>query len=701
MAFVADQDEEQQQQAGQPQQAGPVLGAPAAAPAQGGGQAPAASSGKPKQSRSGSFMNLNNYLQANQGNDAQMGQAVRGAVDNQAGNATRALGGMQQEATQQIDRGTVRQDATVQDAIKTSPTQFKNNEDLTNKFQQQYNASYAGPQSATDVRSYGDTRQAFEKVRGLVGASQGGYQGAQNLVGQTFRNPSYTQGQRSLDSFILGGGKQGQQALQGIKKDYGDFDGNFSNAENQINAAAQTARATTDATKKAVRDAVTAKDQEFAGYFDQVEKTAGDKTKAQQDLYQKAVGGDVASLKQLTGLDEATINSLKSQNYEFSNMAKAGSAYGLGDLADKSKVENYQSLMSLIGKSPARNFDPAGGKDASFDTTQAEVAKQLPGLTNEIQSALSGAKTGQLGSLLTASDGRPIMPAMKRQMEKDLASIGLTWDDWTWARNNGVDPRKLIAEKQLTAGDVAGGQLTAYDNIAKTLGLTPGFQAGQGLGVQRSANQQLVEALRDANALDDDLTGKLTKAQKARKAEADAAYKDAWTKARKSGALSWLPEDEAKSLFDQHFKRGRELSHFDVSDAKQRGQWAGLSKALGVNGLDFTDRGVADPSYSFDEAGLRAALTNKFSGETEKQKEPNRTEISSTEKAPAPPPPAAKPDEATPYPWEVGVDPGPLKDSLLQPMSTGGGMSAPRFSDKNTKDDIKDIAWSNIRKMVK
>jgi hypothetical protein len=622
---------------------------------------------------------------------------------------------MQKEATEQVDKSTVRQNTEVQNAITNSPTAFDGNTALTDQFKEQYNASYGGPNDASDVGSYGDTRHSFEKVGNLVGASQGGYQGAQHLVGQTFKNPSYSRGQKSLDSFILGGGSQGQQALSGIKNSYGTFGSNFTNAESGINDSIKAAQDTTKATYDATRLAVDSKDKEFGTYFDQTEKDATAKTTAQKELYDKAVGGDVEALKQLTGLDEATINGLKAGKYNFANMAKAGTAYGLGDLADQDKVKGYSSLMSLIGKTPTRDFKPVGGTDASFNTTQAELAKQLPGLSNSVQSAISGAKTGQFDVLFADTKG-PASPRLVEAQNKALAELGLSREDWRWAKNNGVDLHKLVNERQLTAGDVAGANMTAYSGLAAALGLTPSFAADKGLGVQRTANKATIDAMKQAIALEARFGKKLTAHQSQRTAAAEKARKEAWQNMFGSSLPYGMDRAQAEELFNQYFTRGRDLTTYDITDQSMRDQWGSLMGTLGSTGkvnLNPDSIPMGD-AFSFDEAGLRQAISAAMAGGRAStvpnavyQAPPSAQQAAPTQ-APAPAPPPAS---LTPANADRGVDPitaakimvnsNPQINAAKAVWEDPAELTGFDGSDANIKRDIKDIAWSNIKKMVK
>ena len=707
MAFVADQEEEQQQ-AGQPPQAGPVLGAPAAAPAQGGGQAaPGATTGKGKPSRSGSFTNLNNYLQANQGNDAQMGTAVRGTVDNQAGAAKQALGGMQKEATDQAEKNTVRQNAQVQSTIASSPEAFDGNTGLTDQFKQQYNASYNGPNRAEDVGSYGDTQQSFAKVGNFVNSAKGGYQGAQNLVGQTYRDQGYTQGQRSLDSFILGGGAQGQQALKGIGDSYGNFGGNFTAAEQGINSNLEAAKATTDATRTATRDAVKAKDTEFGTYFDGLQTQAGTKTAEQKALYDKAASGDSTAIQQLTGLDAATVQSLASQGYDFKKLIQSGSAYGIGDLADQGKVQGYNSLMKLIGQAPTRDFTPAGGKDVSFDATQAEAARQLPGASNAVQSAIAGAQTGQFDRFLN-----PTVSTNNNAIDADLRALGISRDDYKWMQENGIDPRKFVEERQLTAGGVAGDSLTSYQALANTLGIQPGVVADKGLGVSRSANQEALKSLRSAHALDSALASKRNAAQQKRNAEV-AAQRQALRDQLMGNKAFVESGADVNATIDQYLKRGRDYTNYDVSDEGQRSKWSGLMSALGINKA--LNPAADEAAYSFDQAGWDKAFKtpNAYKGgaptDTPSR---NQTPLVTPPRTPIPTPTSAS--TSAPSTLDqlgalgqgiIDLDPTVQTNKALaeNDPTIQGNKEIKKIlnSDKNTKDDIKDISWSNIRKMVK
>jgi len=227
MAYVLDpnKDKDEEEKQGQQPQGGPeqiVSGQSGQVGAGAGqtGQAAAApkATGAGAATRSGSWTNLSTYTKANEGNDAAMGQKVQGAVDQTGQQALAQRGTYGQAATTAATAATVT-DQGIIEQLKNSPTAVNKDD-----FAKQYSATYSGPQDYTRVEGYQPTAKAQNATAQFADQASGNQSERATALARSdvYGRPSYTRGERNLDSFILGSGAAGQKSLQDVRQNYGD-----------------------------------------------------------------------------------------------------------------------------------------------------------------------------------------------------------------------------------------------------------------------------------------------------------------------------------------------------------------------------------------------------------------------------------------------------------------------------------------------
>lgn len=522
LPYDPSQDEDKDKAASQAE-GGPVLGAPTAAPIQvaGGGQAATATKGNAP-TRSGSFTNLMSYVNANKGNDGAMAGAVRNNVQGAATAADAAGTTFLGNAKSAIGAGTVQQDTRTQQQVRglsqpNSPapaaapapaapppvTPAKPgvpkaggpNVQITNgpqkvsqdAFSSQYNAEYTGPKDAMAVDGFGDTQAAHNKVAnyGLMAAGDSSDRGTllSDVYGKDGKQ--YTGGERKLDSFILGAGDQGQQAMRDIARDYGGYGDKFRGLMDTIGYAAGAdgksaptglvgeGITTSDATRAAMRGIVDETQGGFSDYFDPLQKQAKVDTAAAVKLAEAAKKGDVKALAEL-GLSPDAIALIKANPAAVNALLPQQPAgWGLGDLADDHMEGNYGSLLSLLSgagadATPAYTFDTKGGRGAAVEA----------GLLSDLN-----AQSGQLAYLERE--------ATRANENRDAQYKLAMRDPYAYARQNrlmdpaeldrlqaaGVDLRPLLREgTDFSVGDMLTNDKTrsGMTELFKLLGIDDG-----------------------------------------------------------------------------------------------------------------------------------------------------------------------------------------------------------------------------------
>jgi len=198
-------------------------------------------------SRSGSWANLVSYINANQGNDSAVGGQIKASVGKDASRADQATQQYQDSANKSIsDQTTANQSAV--NASKTTPiTGFK--QPIGSSMSAQYN----GPASSDQINEYAKARQQNDSVQNTATLAKGGENDRVSLLDKTFARPGYTQGEKSLDSFILGGGQGGQQTLQDIGSTYGNYGDRFKTLAGTVDSNLNKSGAETKAANDTVR----------------------------------------------------------------------------------------------------------------------------------------------------------------------------------------------------------------------------------------------------------------------------------------------------------------------------------------------------------------------------------------------------------------------------------------------------------------
>ena len=218
----------------------------------GGGQGATTGLKDESPSSSGSYTNLQNYLGANQGNDATMGQAAYGVVNAAGTTANQDMAGLQSEADKEIAAGTQNVDPGKLNTINAG-----------GENQSVIDTTYTGPKSYNDVQDPNNTLGAVQNAQqqaDLVG-KQGG---VNTLLREAYGSPSYTSGENQLDTFLTQSGAGGQQGLNQITSDWGGVSNNLQNEYSGITSEIGKAKDTSAATGQTYADAQKARATDLA-----------------------------------------------------------------------------------------------------------------------------------------------------------------------------------------------------------------------------------------------------------------------------------------------------------------------------------------------------------------------------------------------------------------------------------------------------
>lgn len=203
MAFVANGDEEEQQQGQGP--VSPTGGAVHLSPTSGvGTTAPGGSSAAPANPNAGGqFATLNTYLNANQGQAAPLANKITGQIGQQYNSLDQANQGVLQGIQGQVTNapGYTASDNALIAQESAAPVSFANDQGNVAKFQKQLTDTYSGPTAAENDTGYQGQQAAVNNAIAQGQANTTTEAGRQNLIQQNSAVP--TQGVAALNSAIL------------------------------------------------------------------------------------------------------------------------------------------------------------------------------------------------------------------------------------------------------------------------------------------------------------------------------------------------------------------------------------------------------------------------------------------------------------------------------------------------------------------
>lgn len=456
--FDPNKEEQAQQQGGGAAPApGGVIGggqsgtiAGNAAPAAPGGASPA--SGAP--TRSGNWTNLQQYVTANQGAGQKLAEKATAATTAAGTAAQQATGALKTQATDDISKGTYRDKSLVGDIYSNTAAVGPD------RYAASQNAAYKGPNAASEVKGYADTQAKVTAAGTVADQLAGSHTDRASALGRAdvAGRPSYTLGERNLDSFLLGADKAGRAAVDQAKAQYGTgsmLQGEWQTLPGWMEKMTGNAKAEIDALRngaKGARDDLLGKATtaiEGAG-----KKHARDQA-ADQDLYDKFSSWDPAALE-AAGIDAGTAAVLQQMGVDPKVLLSVGRERTLGDAVDPETAAQYAALMAMGGETPAFDLSRSeGGAGVALDTKTIPKAQQAAALY------------GELGDLF--KNGGANATAARADPEGWLRKNGVDPDA---LRAAGIDPATAIKYSGVTNSVAAGyGKLGQWNELAALLGI--------------------------------------------------------------------------------------------------------------------------------------------------------------------------------------------------------------------------------------
>lgn len=343
------------------------------------------------------FGTIQDYFKGNKNQGEQLGEQFTNKLADTQQTQKNTIDQAAAQTKNDINAGTTAFDQGLVSNAVADPTKITGDADLFNKFTNQWNAAYKGPESFEASNQYGeavDTANKAKEKQAQVESTGGRQQLLQDEFGV------YGQGNKGLDEALL------QQSsyfpkVQEQAKQFGTVQDYLGQKAQDVNTAAQQARDTTATTKENTQNA-------FANSLTDFQKNLTGKVTAAQgqgtDLLKKYQSdlanspGEAAKDLAASGVDPATakniVEYLKAYNTQYGISPTVSSAYignpsvdiKAGNVATTADYNKAAALQQLTGKDYSGILNPADISKAGTGTLPQNAFK-----SNDLQGYL---KTG-------------------------------------------------------------------------------------------------------------------------------------------------------------------------------------------------------------------------------------------------------------------------------------------------------------------
>jgi hypothetical protein len=503
MAFVQEFQEDENQGQGQ-QPGGVVTSGSGSSVIQGNAQAPSSGgSAEPKKTRTSGWSNLQNYITANEGNDAAMGQKIAQGIGDTASEVTQAKGSVQSKAQEDVAKNTVTDQGVIQ-GLQTDPTKVSKD-----AFTSQVGAQYKGPDDVSAYEEYAKGQSAATNLNQKLSnteTEQGRGALLKDIAGQ-----NYTQGLGNLDQFILSAGQQGKQTLQDTRQQYGGTSQDWDNLMGSLNEGFKSARGTTE---KTAADTMAAYERMYGSTSGAIQQAA-EGVKGQNVQRKQEYDANVAALadndankraaaaKRL-GIDTGTLEYLRSIGFTPQQIANYSGDLNLGDVVDPNQRAQYEALLSLADRQSQFSFDPskAGPQSTAVKTDIVNAAKEAKAIRDAKNRAVTEENNKRAAEYKRLQD----MIAKGEYNEEIGRLTGLSKREFNIAKRGvyggvAIDPALLSLDRgsNLNLGDVTtDAERKQWTNLMRVLGNrdTTNFAKRQQAGnAARFSNAQKIRDL--------------------------------------------------------------------------------------------------------------------------------------------------------------------------------------------------------------
>lgn len=288
-------------------------------------------------SKSGSWTNLNSYLDANKDNATSMSDKVTSNIENKGNEATSSL-----NKIPNIDK------VSTVDYDKLNNDYYNNvnakKEDYTNLKQ---TGGYNGPTDIYNVNGYQDAANKTQKANQTLDMSKT-EDGRKTLLKSSYERPNYSLGMQNLDNLLVQNDPTSRSKFQNVQSKYSNLLGLLDDKTNTLNSSIDFNKKSSLENKKTV---IAGEEKAKQALLNPINQRV-EQMKKDVPLLQSRINTDAndnilndETLAQL-GLSEGqSLYDLALNNYVTPQQA---SGINAGSISTKDEKAKYKSLMDLI-----------------------------------------------------------------------------------------------------------------------------------------------------------------------------------------------------------------------------------------------------------------------------------------------------------------------------------------------------------------
>lgn len=382
---------------------------------------------------SGSWTNLNSYLDANRGAGTKMAGAITDETNNQIKSFQDKTGQVETGATSKIKAGGIQRDAGLEQAVRNDPISVRDKQ--REQFSKVYNAEYGGPKDVTEAA--GTELADLNLNKGKIDNRLTGYEtdsGRRSLLTDTFKPQRYSQGESALDGFFLQA--DGGQTFQKAKESAKGYDVPFSGLTSRLQNTIQSTRDQTNEARNNLRSVVSGETGKITGSLAntkaEIDRLNADKNRTFDDIAGRLSKKDL-KLANIVGIDPETAQWALANGFDLSKLVERTKDLSLGDRVDEGTVSRLAALQDLQGsQDPYAGFDftKAGGTTEAINKRNdlIQAARQGRDIQNELN-----LKRDQINAQRNEEFGRAT------QNDAIAKALGMSPQEIAWLVGGGAD----------------------------------------------------------------------------------------------------------------------------------------------------------------------------------------------------------------------------------------------------------------------
>lgn len=445
-----------------------------------------------------SWTNLQTYIGANADQSGKLGQDVGQNVDNKIQNIDEQqkqyssnYNAQKPNYNPSEDRKTLGEIARG-DVVKNQP-----------KISNLYNAQYTGPANTQSIGGYSNIEQGY-KDAGLQAQNLDTEQGRSELLKSTYGSKQpYSSGEQSLDSFILGAGEQGRQAIEKAQNNVANSKNSWKKTLADISADIGNNQQYYDNIRGQAQQAVNSRLGDFSSSF-QANKQALDAENAKKvselSALQDYLKTSPSQAYDKLGLSKDVGNFLSNSGFDFNSLYSGNGTRKLGDVVGSDDIRGYNALSDITGRQGEFDFGKTGNASSAYNVDlgkerQAEQAQQLSSLISKRLQDEQAKRDRLLEEVKGTASPFTFIPRSAAEVKYGANLLGISESDYKKALDNGIDINQYISSgKKLNAGDVTSkDERSQWDSLRGALGLgaAPSYDDTQDEGAAYSIGDLL------------------------------------------------------------------------------------------------------------------------------------------------------------------------------------------------------------------